>query len=76
MDMHVCKYVEPCNALTLKWMGYNDKKKEKAQVMVLSVHSIIIPIILINPAGTCKFKAICYASFITDADKVDRRNTK
>lgn len=68
MDMHVCKYAEPWNALTLKWMGYNDKT---AQAMALSVHSIIIPIILIHPAGTCKFKAIYYASFITDADTGD-----
>lgn len=44
--------------------------------MALSVHSVIIPIILINPAGTCKFKAICYASFIPDADRGDGPNAR
>lgn len=44
--------------------------------MVLSVHSIIILIIPINPAGTCKFKAIYYASFITDADRDDGPNAR
>lgn len=44
--------------------------------MALSVHSIIISIIPINPSGTCKFKAIYYAIFITDTDRDDGSNAR